>query len=100
MSSDERREKMPARAALRTHDRLQEVSAHEPDPDTDPDAWLTWHATEYRPAYNAWDQAMNALAETGYEGSRHPFNFRPYCLDILASSKPPSSPATAPRDQR
>lgn len=72
-----------ASTALRTHDHLQAVNGREPDSDMDPDAWLEWHAHEYRPAYDAWDTAMDALAETGYEGSRHPFNFRPYCLDVL-----------------
>ena len=79
--SDETRE--AAQRALATHNYLREVSEREPDHEYNRAAWLAWHAAEYKPAYDSWSRAMDALTAAGYPGSRHPLQFRPWCEAVL-----------------
>lgn len=83
-----------ARAALEAHDALRSAKDKEPPNNSegmplDPVAWLHWRDTLSKPAYDRWKAAMdeleNALGEPGM--SRHPFNFRPVCDDILARAE-------------
>lgn len=78
-----------AERALATHDALREAGKAEPRLDDegmpfDPDAWLTWHASTYKPAFAAWREAMDELAAVlGHDVGRHPTTFRPVCEEII-----------------
>jgi len=77
-----------AQAALGAHDRLQEAQAREPElmqdgMPFDPDLWLAWHSTDYKPAYEGWSAAMDALSVAiGESIGRHPSTFRPLCEEL------------------
>ncbi len=78
-----------AREALTTHNVLTAADGREPPLDSagmpyHPDAWLHWYEDDYLPAYARWDAAMTALQTAlGHRTSRHPFNFRPLCEEII-----------------
>jgi hypothetical protein len=78
-----------ARELLAAHDALRVADEHEPRPTDDPAAWLSWRETESKPAYDRWSSAIDALADALGEPelSRHPFNFRPRCEAILATTE-------------
>jgi hypothetical protein len=82
--------KEAAREALASHDAL--VATYETEPESysdgspvDVTAWLAWKDSEQAPAYARWDKAMDelAMALNTPDVSRHPFNFRPMCTEIL-----------------
>jgi hypothetical protein len=82
-----------ARAALAKHDELRRANAKGDgfelgfdDLPLDATGWLEWHDNEYKPAYQAWSDAMDRLLDVlGPEfPGRHPFRFRPVCERIVA----------------
>lgn len=81
-----------AREALAAHDHLRAVQEREPecDPETglprNEWAWIEWRSEESKPAYERFGAAMDALARAvdDPDMSRHPFNFRPLCEEILS----------------
>ena len=82
-----------AREVLHTHDQLRRVEAvgerfevGRNDRPLDDHGWLAWHHEQYKPALNAWQNAMTLLAlELGPEfPGRHPAQFRPICEQIVA----------------
>lgn len=79
-----------ARAALDAHDALSAANTQEPALDSEgrprfPTDWIAWYENDYKPAYAAWLEAMDALdAALGEHVSRHPHNFRPLCEELLA----------------
>jgi hypothetical protein len=102
-----------ARQALRTHDQLRQVEAVGDAFETGPDdlpidsvGWLAWHHQRYRPALEAWQQAMQLLAlAVGAEfPGRHPHNWRPVCELILsraqAAAATTSGDGSEPGDRR
>lgn len=82
---------LAAEEALRTHEVLVAAGVTEPQGDDDGmpydrEAWLVWHTAVYLPAYAKWDAAMFALADVKPGISRHPYNFRPVCEQIIAEA--------------
>lgn len=84
---------------LRTHDELDRVHEREDrfamgpdDLPIDAAGWLAWYQNDAQPAYTAWHAAIERLRElTGADfPCRHPWNFRPYCEQLLATT--PASP--------
>lgn len=91
-----------ARNALAAHDTLSAANEREPERNgigmpLDADAWTDWYENVYKPAYETWNKAMNALdAVNGEPVGRHPFTFRPLCEQLIARA----AGLVAMRDER
>lgn len=99
MTTNEFTRTAAACAVLITHDELLRVEAIGDEFDLGPDdlpvdayGWLAWHAEQYKPAYAAWQAAMDqlraVLGSDEFPGT-HPHNFRPACRRILARAGVP-----------